>query len=97
MKPIFTISLKICNPDQAVVKAFQDFLETVVGIDNSEEISIPAKLYRVGVTNAADRGLDMWCNFGPAVQVKHLTLTEELAGDVASTVSSDRIVIVCKD
>ena len=34
----------------------------------------PAHIYRVGVTNAADRGLDMWANFGPAIQVKHLTL-----------------------
>lgn len=91
------VTLKIGNRDQEVLGAFQDFLESVVGINESKQISIPAKLYRVGATNAADRGLDMWCNFGPAVQVKHLTLTEELAGDVASTVSSDRIIIVCKD
>ena len=50
-----------------------------------------------GVTNAADRGLDMWANFGMAIQIKHLSLTEELAENVVSSVSSDRIVIVCKN
>ena len=32
-----------------------------------------------------------------AIQVKHLSLTEELAESIVSSVSSDRIVIVCKD
>jgi type II restriction enzyme len=54
-------------------------------------------LYRAGATNAADRGLDMWANFGPVVQVKHLTLTDELAEDICEEVAADRIVIVCKD
>jgi type II restriction enzyme len=49
------------------------------------------------VTNAVDRGLDMWANFGMAIQIKHLSLTEELAENIVSSVSSDRIVIVCKD
>jgi type II restriction enzyme len=48
------------------------------------------------VTNAADRGLDMWGNFGLAIQIKHLSLTEELAENIVSSVSADRIVIVCK-
>jgi HaeII restriction endonuclease len=51
----------------------------------------------VGVTNAADRGLDMWANFGPAIQVKHLTLQEELAKEIIDQVESDHIVVVCKD
>jgi len=54
-------------------------------------------IYSVGVTNAADRGLDMWANFGLAIQIKHLSLTEELAENIVSSVSADRIVIVCKD
>lgn len=39
----------------------------------------------------------MWANFGMAIQIKHLSLTEELAENITSSVSSDRIVIVCKD
>lgn len=92
------ITLKICKPDPRILSAFDDFLIEVAGLHSKQqEITLPARLYRVGVTNAADRGLDMWCNFGPAVQVKHLTLTEELVGDISSSVSSDKIVIVCKD
>lgn len=92
------ITLKMLNPDKEILSEFSDFLIKVAGIENGSEcVTVPAKLYRVGVTNAADRGLDMWCNFGPAVQVKHLTLTEELMGDISDTVSSDKIVIVCKD
>lgn len=56
-----------------------------------------AKVYRVGVTNAADRGLDMYSNWGPAIQIKHLSLDVSLAENIVSSVSSDRIVIVCKD
>ncbi len=32
-----------------------------------------------------------------AIQIKHLSLTEELAENIVSSVSSDRIVIICKD
>lgn len=39
----------------------------------------------------------MWANFGVAVQVKHLTLNEKLAGNIAAQVESHSIVIVCKD
>lgn len=78
--------------------AFGDFAEKVIGINLEEPSSRrPAKLYRVGVTNAADRGLDMWANFGPAIQIKHLDLSQQLADDIVSSVSAERIVIVCRD
>ena len=56
-----------------------------------------AKVYRVGVTNAADRGLDMYSNWGPAIQIKHLRLDVTLAENIVNSVSSDKVVIVCKD
>lgn len=56
-----------------------------------------AKVYRVGVTNAADRGLDMYSNWGPAIQIKHLSLDTTLAENIVNSVSSDKIIIVCKD
>ena len=52
---------------------------------------------RVGVTNAADRGLDMYSNWGPAIQIKHLSLDVELAKNIVGSVSSDKVIIVCKD
>ncbi len=87
------------NPEKIdVLKEFETFAEKVICI-NSESTSFKSKanINRVGVTNAADRGLDMWANFGPAIQIKHLSLNEKLAEGIVATVTSDRIVIVCKD
>lgn len=55
------------------------------------------KIYRAGVTNAADRGLDIWANFGVAIQIKHLSLTLPMADDIVSDITADRIIIVCKE
>lgn len=92
------ITLEILNKDQQLLKDFQFFIKMVLGIDaKNTKIILPAALYRAGVANAADRGLDMWANFGLAIQVKHLTLTPELIEDVANGISADRIVVVCID
>ena len=93
-----SISIKIKDPNNKVFEDFSDFSEKILGITKETIRSeYPAKLFRVGITNAADRGLDMWGNFGLAIQIKHLSLTEEVAKDVSNTVSADRIIIVCKD
>ena len=86
------------NPDKLpILKEFEDFAKRVINIQpNVTSFKTSAKIYRVGVTNAADRGLDMWANFGLAIQIKHLSLSEELAENIVSSVNADRIVIVCK-
>ncbi len=92
------ITLEIENKDPEILKDFDRFIKMVLGIDAKQtKIVLPAALYRVGVTNAADRGLDIWANFGPAIQVKHLTLTAELVEDIADNIPADKIVIVCLD
>ena len=87
------------NPAKAdIFKEFEDFAEKVIRLTPSQnKMKVPARINRVGVTNAADRGLDMWANFGLVIQIKHLSLTEELAENIVTSVSADRIVIVCKD
>lgn len=81
-----------------LLRGFEEFARLLLGIDvQNPTVSLPAKLYRAGATNAADRGLDIWANFGPVVQVKHLTLSEDLAEDISDEIAADRIVIVCKD
>jgi hypothetical protein len=91
------VELKINNQDTELLKDFNEFTRLVIGLDhNVPSKKLDASIYRVGVTNAADKGLDMWTNFGPVVQVKHLTLTEEIAEDITDTVRADEIVIVCK-
>lgn len=87
------------NPEKTdILKEFEDFAKNVIQLSSTQpSVKLKARINRVGVTNAADRGLDMWANFGLAIQIKHLSLTEELAENIVSSVSSDRIVIVCKD
>jgi len=92
------VVMEIGNKDEEVLKDFQSFIKMVLGVDlGVQKVSKPAALYRVGVTNAADRGLDMLSNFGPVIQVKHLTLTPELAEDITTGLASDSIIIVCID
>ena len=70
----------------------------MIGIDRTTlKTTQKAHFYRLGVTNAADRGLDMYANFGVAVQIKHLSLEVQMAQNIASSVRSDKIIIVCKD
>lgn len=92
------VVIELGNRDEEVLKDFQQFIKMVLGIDlTTERVSKPASLFRVGVTNAADQGLDMLSNFGPVIQVKHLTLTPELAEEITSGIAADSIVIVCID
>ena len=76
----------------------EDFSKKVMNLDIFNPTYIQdAKIFRVGVTNAADRWLDMYSNFGVAIQIKHLSLDENLAEDIVENISSDKIIIVCKD
>lgn len=92
------VEITIDNNKIDILLEFEDFTKKVMCLDFSHPSYIQkANVFRVGVTNAADRGLDMYSNWGPAIQIKHLTLDIELAKDIVTSVSSDRIVIVCKD
>lgn len=85
------------STDMFLLKEFEDFTKIVLGLTpEKNEITVPVKFYRVGVANAADRGLDMWANFGPIVQIKHLCLSEDIAEDIVDQVAADRIIIVCR-
>lgn len=81
-----------------ILNEFEDFSQKVMCLNFSSPRHIQdAHVYRVGITNAADRGLDMYSNWGPAIQIKHLSLDVSLAHDIVNSISSDRVVIVCKD
>lgn len=96
----FEVSIQISmNPEKSdILQEFEDFAKSVIQLTPEQTtVTLKARINRLGVTNASDRGLDMWANFGLAIQIKHLSLTEELAENIVSSVSADRIVIVCKD
>ena len=90
------ISIDECK--QELLSEFADFAKMVMCLDvDNLTRRQSARVYRVGVTNAADRGLDMYSNWGPAIQIKHLSLNTEVAEGIVDSVSSDKVVIVCKD
>jgi len=92
------VEVSINADKKPLLTEFSDFAKMVMCLDVDNMVTVQdAKVYRVGVTNAADRGLDMYSNWGPAIQIKHLTLSEEMAESIVDSVSSDKIVIVCKD
>lgn len=77
---------------------FADLVNLLLGLsEETSRRSMNARLFRTGVANAADKGIDMWANFGPVVQVKHITLSADIAEDVADDTTADEIVIVCRD
>lgn len=92
------VKVSIDQKDPILLKQFEGFLAKVVGIEaGCTSVEMPASLFRLGSTNAADRGLDMIANFGPAVQVKHLTLDADAIADICDGITASKIVIVCKD
>ncbi len=80
-----------------LLNEFSEFANKVLNLSaENNKKSLDAHFHRVGVTNAADRGLDMYANFGSVVQIKHLSLDESLAEDVVTSITSNKIIIVCK-
>jgi hypothetical protein len=92
-----TVTLNVDRRQKHLIIDFERFASMVLGLDrNRLSISQPARLFRFGVTNAADTGLDLWANFGPAVQVKHITFTESAVSVAREKIMADKLVIVCK-
>ena len=92
------VEISISDSKLDILSEFSEFAEMVMCLDLSHPTHIQdAKVYRVGVTNAADRGLDMYSNWGPVIQVKHLSLSITLAQSIVDDVNSDKVIIVCKD
>jgi len=90
------VHLEIDPAKKDIATEFEEFSRMVLGIEEGLCNTDSATFYRVGVTNAADRGLDMWGNFGPAIQIKHISMDLKTATRVTSGIESDRIIIVCK-
>lgn len=91
------ITLSYNSKKKCVIEDFEDFTKAVLNLSLNEAIfKSNGSVHRIGATNAADRGLDIWTNFGVIVQIKHLSLTEEIAENICTSLSADRIVIVCK-
>lgn len=92
------VSVSVKETKVRSMMEFSDFSQKILRLEPTKLVDTEqAKVFRVGVTNAADRGLDMYSNWGPAIQIKHRQLDEELKEEIIESISSDRIIIVCKN
>lgn len=92
------VTLTLEDADPELLRDFEKFTRYVLGVRAADAaITIPVRMYRAGVTNAADCGFDIWGNYGAAVQVKHVVLSAALAGEIADSVVAEHVVIVCTD
>jgi len=76
--------------------------DSVKGITGKKLISIAEgqgndlELAKMGHTNAADAGLDIWTNFGVVVSVKNYNLDEDLFLKVLSDTPVGLLVVICE-
>jgi hypothetical protein len=93
-----TVTVETDPARQNILHEFENFASMIIGLKPGlSSYTQPAKLYRVGITNASDRGLVMHANFGMTIQIKHLSLNTDQAEGIINTITADRIVIVCRD
>lgn len=57
---------------------------------------IPLKVARLGRTNAADAGIDVWTNFGVLVNIKHREIDTVLLEQILNDTPKGELLIVCK-
>lgn len=65
-------------------------------IDATEGQKNELMLAKIGHTNAADAGLDIWSNFGVVISVKNYNLDSELFEKILSDTPIGFLVIVCE-
>jgi hypothetical protein len=76
--------------------------KTIAGFTGKKLISIAQgegnqlKLAKMGHTNAADAGLDIWTNFGVVVSVKNYFLSLDLLQKVLNDTPNGLLVIICE-
>lgn len=69
----------------------------LTGLQKDEvEITPAAQLHRLGLTNAADRGLDILSSWGLLIQVKHLDLSLELLQQISHNLPHTDYLLVCR-
>jgi hypothetical protein len=91
------VSVEIGSIDTKLLEDFSDFTSKVVGIQDGLQKREPARVFRVGATNANDGGLDLWANYGPAIQVKHFSINSGHLASITSAVQADKFIVVCTD
>jgi type II restriction enzyme len=90
--------VSLTNTNKELIKEFESFVDLVLGLNKSNNFQSidSAHFFRAGITNAADRGIDLYANSGHVVQVKHVDLDSKILSSIGNSVSSNKIIIICK-
>ncbi len=88
----------VVNHQSELLEEFAEFVNLVLGLNAENDFQIvgSAHFFRAGITNAADRGIDLYANSGHVVQVKHVDLDSNVLSGIGNSVSSNKIIIICK-
>lgn len=77
------------------LKKYKKYSNTFLNFKTKKDIK--SRVFRAGVANAADGGIDLWSNFGWLIQVKHLLLDEENFKKILKNQECEKIIIICRD
>ena len=66
------LKIKLDVNSNNINKKYKKYSNYFLNFDTKKKVS--SKVFRAGVANAADGGIDLWSNFGWLIQVKHLIL-----------------------
>jgi type II restriction enzyme len=65
-------------------------------LGGSDQLDQGAMVFRMGVANAADAGIDMWSNFGPGFQTKHIELNGNELKEISKKFTGEKLVVVVR-
>lgn len=77
------------------LKKYEKYANTFLNFNTKKEIK--SRVFRAGVANAADGGIDLWSNFGWLIQVKHMILDKENFKKILKNQDCEKIIIICRD
>lgn len=89
------LKIKLDVNSNDINKKYKKYSNSFLNFNTKKEIS--SKVFRAGVANAADGGIDLWSNFGWLIQVKHLILDKETFKKIIEKQNSEKIIIICRD
>lgn len=89
------LKIKLNVNSNNIKKKYNKYSNSFLNFSTKKEIS--SKVFRAGVANAADGGIDLWSNFGWVIQVKHLILDKETFNKIIEKQKSEKIIIICRD
>ena len=89
------LKIKLDVNSNNINKKYKKYLNSFLNFDTKKKVS--SKVFRAGVANAADGGIDLWSNFGWLIQVKHLILDKETFKKIVEKQNSEKIIIICRD